>query len=179
MRAGAVGLTRLEDADETVDAARCIAELTHADVLAGDAWVIWSLAVRRAVLDGTFDGAREGLDHIPTTRRGQWAAWLDEAETGPATRFNPNGFTVHALQAAWSATTPTRWLPSLAHCSERGGVHRRCPPRGVAGCTVGRGCGRTTWYGSAASPLAPGATTRKVGRVLSTSTTPDTATSAS
>ncbi|MCZ3386573.1 MAG: ADP-ribosylglycohydrolase family protein [Actinomycetia bacterium] len=108
MRTGIVGLTRLEDANETADAARCIAELTHADLLAGDACVIWSLAVRRAVLDGTFDGVREGLDHIPTTRRDQWAQWLDEAETGPATRFNPNGFTVHALQAAWSAivTTP-------------------------------------------------------------------------
>lgn len=108
MRTGIVGLARFEDANETADAARRIAQLTHADLLAGDACVIWSIAVRRAVLDGTFDGVREGLDHIPTARRDQWAAWLDEAEAGPATKFNPNGFTVHALQAAWSAivTTP-------------------------------------------------------------------------
>ena len=108
MRTGIVGLTRLDDPQATADAARRLAELTHADPLAGDSCVIWAIAIRRAVLDGTFDGVREGLDYLPVQSRKQWAEWLDEAESGPATRFTGNGFTVVALQAAWSAivTTP-------------------------------------------------------------------------
>jgi ADP-ribosylglycohydrolase len=107
MRTGIVGVSALADADATAAAARAVAELTHADPLAGDSCVIWSLAVRRAVLDGTFDGVREALAWIPAERRDQWAAWLDEAEAGPPSRFTPNGFTVTALQAAWSAIVNT------------------------------------------------------------------------
>ena len=68
------------------------------------------------MLDGTFDGVREGLSFIPVERRQQWSSWLDEAESGPATRFAPNGFTVTALQAAWSAivTTPVPIVDSGA-----------------------------------------------------------------
>lgn len=110
MRTGIVGLALMGDVGATVDAARAIAELTHADVLAGDACVIWAVAVRRAVLDGTFEGVREGLAHIPEARRDRWASWLDEAESQPPATFNPNGFTVPALQAAWSAIVSTSVL---------------------------------------------------------------------
>ena len=111
MRTGVVGLTQLDDPHATADAARQIAELTHADPLAGDSCVIWALAIRRAVLDGTFDGVREGLEYLPVDRRDQWAVWLDEAEAGPATSFSGNGFTVVALQAAWSAIANTAVAP--------------------------------------------------------------------
>lgn len=107
MRTGIAGVASLACAAETAEAARAIAELTHADVLAGDACVIWAVAVRRAVLDGTFDGVREGLDHISEPRRDRWASWLDDAESQPPGTFNPNGFTVPALQAAWSAILRT------------------------------------------------------------------------
>ena len=88
-------------------AARSVSELTHFDPLAGDGCVLWCAATRRAVLDGTFTGLREGLDLIPAERREQWAGWLDDAERHPPAHFPHNGFVVTALQAAWSAVSGT------------------------------------------------------------------------
>jgi hypothetical protein len=51
--------------------------------------------VRRAVLDASFDGVREGLAYVPPERRDRWAAWLNEAEAAPPHHFSPNGFVVH------------------------------------------------------------------------------------
>ena len=48
-----------------------------------------------------------GLDLLPLERRDRWAAWITEAETSAPATFNPNGFTVTALQAAWSVITQT------------------------------------------------------------------------
>ena len=106
MRGSVVGLTRLHDRDATAKAARAVAALTHADPLAGDSAVLWSEAVRVAVVERRLDLAG-GLDLIPEERRRQWATWLDEAETKPMTTFSHNGFTVTALQAAWAAITQT------------------------------------------------------------------------
>jgi hypothetical protein len=83
-----------------------VAGLTHADPLAGDSCVLWCEAIRVAVLVGNID-VRAGFDLLPADRREQWASWLDEAETGPAARFTPNGYTVSALQAALAAITAT------------------------------------------------------------------------
>ena len=44
MRTGPVALAHLGDQAAIADAARRIAELTHADPLAGDSCVLWSLA---------------------------------------------------------------------------------------------------------------------------------------
>lgn len=103
MRTGPVGLIALDDPHATAVAARRISTLTHADPLAEEACVIWSEGIRHAVMTGSFDGVRLGLDHLPAHRAAQWAAWLDEAEINPPHRFQPNGFVVSALQAAWSA----------------------------------------------------------------------------
>ncbi|MCK0112486.1 ADP-ribosylglycohydrolase family protein [Ornithinimicrobium sp. F0845] len=102
MRTGTVGLTRLEDREATTSAARAVAELTHADPLAGDSCVLWCEAIRVAVLEGRLD-LTGGLDLLPGERRDQWASWIDEAETKAPGTFRNNGFTVVALQAAWSA----------------------------------------------------------------------------
>ncbi|MEV5751126.1 ADP-ribosylglycohydrolase family protein [Actinoallomurus sp. NPDC052308] len=107
MRTGIVALPYLADPAGMAEAARLVSSLTHFDDLAGDACVLWCSGVRRAVLDATFDGVREGLDLLPAERRHHWAAWLRDAETGPPGRFSPNGFVVPALQAAWSAITHT------------------------------------------------------------------------
>ncbi|GAA0352092.1 ADP-ribosylglycohydrolase family protein [Actinoallomurus spadix] len=107
MRTGIVALSSLSDPQAMAEAARLVSSLTHFDDLAGDACVLWCSGVRRAVLDGTLDGVREGLDLLPAGRRGHWAAWLRDAETGPPWRFSPNGFVVPALQAAWSAVIRT------------------------------------------------------------------------
>lgn len=110
MRTAVVALPYLGDPAAMAEAARLVSSLTHHDDLAGDACVLWCSGVRRAVLDGTYDGVREGLDLVPAERRDRWAAWLDEAEAAPPERFNPNGFVVPALQAAWSAITRTGTL---------------------------------------------------------------------
>lgn len=107
MRTAVVALAHLGDDEAIVAAARAVAELTHADPLAGVSCVLWCVAVDRAVRDGRLDGVRDGLPLLPAERRDQWRAWLDEAEARPPSAFRPNGFTVTALQAAWSAITQT------------------------------------------------------------------------
>ncbi|QBI52223.1 ADP-ribosylglycohydrolase family protein [Streptomonospora litoralis] len=107
MRTGAVGLCFLDDPLRTAEAARLVGDLTHADPLAGDACVLWCEGIRGAVSGGGFDGVRGGLDLLPAERRDWWADRLNEAEQAPPHTFNPNGFVVPALQAAWSAVATT------------------------------------------------------------------------
>ena len=107
MRTSVVGLSGLDDREATARAARAVAELTHADPLAGDACVLWCEAVRRAVLDHVLD-VRAGIDLLPSVRREQWRAWITDAERpDAAANLRSNGFTVTALQAAWHAITTT------------------------------------------------------------------------
>ncbi|MBI9113491.1 ADP-ribosylglycohydrolase family protein [Sanguibacter suaedae] len=103
MRTGAVGLVALDDRDETARAARAVAELTHADPLAGESCVLWSEAVRVAVTEERLD-VRAGLDLLPADRRPAWEAWITDAEQDrPTADLRTNGFTVTAFQAAWHA----------------------------------------------------------------------------
>lgn len=106
MRTAPVALAHLDDRDQLARAARLVALLTHADPLAGDSCVLWCEAIRVAVLEGRIDGAA-GLDLLPQDRRDQWSTWVQEAQTRPAERFTPNGYTVTALQAAFAAITAT------------------------------------------------------------------------
>jgi ADP-ribosylglycohydrolase len=106
MRTGIIGVARLESRDLTATAARAVAELTHWDPLAGDSCVLWTEAVRLAVTDGVLD-LRSGLDLVPGPRRTSWARWIDQAEEREPAHFTRNGFTVTALQAAWSAIVHT------------------------------------------------------------------------
>jgi len=106
MRTTPVALAHLDDRAKCAVAARKIARLTHGDDLAGDSCVLWSEAVRIAVLEGHID-ITSGLDLIPTERRERWGQWIDEAQSSPATIFTPNGYTVTAFQAALAAITTT------------------------------------------------------------------------
>jgi ADP-ribosylglycohydrolase len=112
MRTGPVALAHLGDDDALAEAARAVAELTHADPLAGDSCVLWCIAIDRAVRERRLDGVYDGLPLLPAARREQWRAWLEEAERQPPSAFNPNGFTVRALQAAWSAISRTDLPPA-------------------------------------------------------------------
>lgn len=108
MRTSVVGLAAITDRTATAQAARAIADLTHADPLAGDSCVLWSEAIRVAVSERRMD-VRAGLDLLPGERRQQWTQWIAEAEAPDAApHLSNNGFTVTALQAAWHAiaTTP-------------------------------------------------------------------------
>ncbi|RNI24252.1 ADP-ribosylglycohydrolase family protein [Flexivirga caeni] len=101
-RNGVVGLTRLGDRAATAAAARAVAALTHADPLVAASCVLHAEAIRVAVTEGRLD-IRSGLDLLADDERDQWREWLDQAEQQDPKSFSKNGFTVTALQAAWSA----------------------------------------------------------------------------
>ena len=106
MRTSIVGLARVHDRDATARAARAVAELTHADPLAGDSSVLWSEAIRLAVTEGRLDLAA-GLDLVTPRYAGRWGDWIEEATAADPGQFPNNGYTVTALQAAWAAITTT------------------------------------------------------------------------
>ena len=81
--------------------------LTHYDPQAGEACALWCLMIRQAVLTGSLSDVRPNLDHLPAGSRDFWAERLDEAESADPSTFRPNGWTVRALQAAWSAIVHT------------------------------------------------------------------------
>lgn len=107
MRTAPVALAHLYDPAALVAAARAVSALTHPDPEAGEACVLWCLAIRHAVLHGSLDGLRLALDHLPPARAAVWAARLDEAEANPPAHFSNNGWVVQALQGAWSAIQRT------------------------------------------------------------------------
>jgi ADP-ribosylglycohydrolase/protein-tyrosine phosphatase len=107
MRTAPVALVYLDDEAALVEVTRRVSELTHYDPEAGDACVLWCLAIRHAILTGKLD-ARIGLQRIPIERRDLWVSRLTVAEASQPSEFKNNGWVVEALQAAWSAimTTP-------------------------------------------------------------------------
>jgi ADP-ribosylglycohydrolase len=100
MRTAPVALAHLGDPDAIATAARALSALTHHDPVAGDACVLWCLAIDHAVRSGELD-VRVGL---PWVDEAFWAPLLDQAETAhPSDYARTNGWVVAALQAAWSA----------------------------------------------------------------------------
>lgn len=107
MRTVAVALAYLDDEEALVEAARAISELTHFDADAGEACVLWCLAIRYAILTRNLD-AQVGLGRLDAERRDLWAARLDDAEASKPSDFAAkNGWVVAALQGAWSAIVST------------------------------------------------------------------------
>lgn len=106
MRTAPVALPYLDDPAALAEAARKVGALTHYDEHAQEACVLWSLAIRHAILYAEFD-IRSGLEHLDTDAAAYWAERLGEAETSDPGRFRPNGWAVTALQAAWSAIVHT------------------------------------------------------------------------
>lgn len=100
MRTAVVALAHLDDRAGCAAAARAVAALTHADPDVTDSCVLWTEAVRVAVMGGGIDLAA-GLDLVDDADR--WRAVLDEAVTGDLGRFRPNGWTVRTLQVAYGA----------------------------------------------------------------------------
>jgi ADP-ribosylglycohydrolase len=108
MRTGPVALPHLGNEHDLVAAARAMSALTHPNPYALDACVLWTFAVDHAIRTGDLLGPRAGLHHIEEARRPQWEQWIVDAETFDPRSFNPNGYVVTALQAAWSAIHSTR-----------------------------------------------------------------------
>lgn len=108
MRTSPVGLSFLDSANATAQAAVSVARLTHHDPLVDESVILWSEAIRRAVLTGE-TALRPGLDLLRPESRDYWEKAIDDAEAG---RLNPhqNGFTVGALQCSWNAVYSVRHL---------------------------------------------------------------------
>lgn len=106
MRTAPVALPYLDDPAALVEAARKVGALTHPDVLAREACVLWSLAIRHAVMHAELN-VRAGLTELDDAAAAYWTERLDEAEGSEPSRFRPNGWAVAALQAAWSAIVHT------------------------------------------------------------------------
>ena len=102
MRTAPIALAYLDDPDGLAQAALAVSALTHFDQSAGEACVLWSLAIRHAILTGEPD-ARAGLRYLPARTVDVWAARLVEAEKSRPGDFSGNGWVVEALQAAWCA----------------------------------------------------------------------------
>lgn len=132
MRTAPVALAHLHDRDACAEAARRVAELTHADPLAGDSCVLWAEAIRLAVAEHHLD-VPAGLELLPPDRRAQWEVWLIEAldpernsdDRVPGGRFTPNGFTVTALQAAVAAILSTPAVDDHPDLGSRASDHLR------------------------------------------------------
>jgi ADP-ribosyl-[dinitrogen reductase] hydrolase len=111
MRTAPVALAYLDDPGGLAEAAMAVSLLTHFDRSAGEACVLWSLAIRHAILTGELD-ARAGLGYLPAEQRGVWAERLDAAERLRPSDFSNNGWVVEALQSAWCAiVTAANFLP--------------------------------------------------------------------
>jgi ADP-ribosyl-[dinitrogen reductase] hydrolase len=102
MRTAPVALAYLDDPGGLAEAALAVSALTHFDRSAGEACVLWCLAIRHAVLTGELD-ARAGLGYLPARTVDVWSARLVEAERSRPSDFSGNGWVVEALQAAWCA----------------------------------------------------------------------------
>jgi ADP-ribosyl-[dinitrogen reductase] hydrolase len=100
MRTAPVALAYLDDPGGLAEAAIAVSALTHFDRSAGEACVLWSLAIRHAVLTGELN-VRAGLEFLPAKTVDVWAARLVEAEKSRPRDFSGNGWVVEALQAAW------------------------------------------------------------------------------
>jgi ADP-ribosylglycohydrolase len=108
MRTGPVALVHRGDDEQLVIAATAMSDLTHPHPDAVAACVLWTVAIDRAIANGTIEGPRAGLHLIDESRRAFWEQKITEAETKDPRDFSPNGHVVVALQAAWSAIHATR-----------------------------------------------------------------------
>lgn len=131
MRNSVVALTRLDDRHATAAAARAVAELTHADPLAGDSCVIHAEMIRQNIMAPAWSGAPfsaavplRALDLIPEERRGYWHDLFDGGAADPARCVEPpqsDRFTVFALAHAVLAFI---WTNRAAYRAGQPGLRR-------------------------------------------------------
>jgi ADP-ribosyl-[dinitrogen reductase] hydrolase len=114
MRTAPVALAYLRNSFGLAEAARALSDLTHPDPDAGDACVLWSIAIQHAVLSGELD-LRAGIDALPYGRRDLWAVRIADAEQRKPSDFSSNGWVVEAFQAAWSSLTGVQLMMDVGH----------------------------------------------------------------
>ncbi|RLV55860.1 ADP-ribosylglycohydrolase family protein [Aeromicrobium phragmitis] len=106
MRTAVVALVRPDDRLGTARSAAEVARLTHPHQESVESCVLWTEAVRRALVGGDIDLVA-GLDLLEPTSRSSWRARIEAATGADPGSFTPNGYTVAAMQAAWAAVTST------------------------------------------------------------------------
>lgn len=151
MRTGPVALGSLDSAAQTAANARAISQLTHWDSTAGDACVLWSVAIRHAILTGVID-IRVGMEFLDDTVRDYWLALIQAAEAGVPSDFSRNGWVIEAFQGAWSAISRALRDDSVATEADRLRIGIEHAVRGgydtdtvaaIAGSLLGAGLGVT------------------------------------
>jgi ADP-ribosyl-[dinitrogen reductase] hydrolase len=123
MRTGPLVLGFLGDGSKRslAAAARRVSDLTHHEDDAGDACVIWTVAMRHTIRTGRLE-IRRGVPLLPRERRSLWLDRITEAEVaGPAAFADRNGWVVGALQGAVSAITHGDDLVDTLERAVRGG----------------------------------------------------------
>jgi ADP-ribosyl-[dinitrogen reductase] hydrolase len=102
MRTAPLALAYLDRSPEELMAqAGVVSALTHADPDAQEACGLWCVAIRQAVLTGSWMSGR-----VLPLPAGRAAVWLERIETAERSRprdFARNGWVVEAFQGAWSA----------------------------------------------------------------------------
>lgn len=106
MRTAPVALPYLDQPEMVNQVARQLSALTHPDAAAQEACALWSLAIRHAIVHGEFD-LRAQFTYLGDEAVEYWDARITEAETRDPETFKPNGWSVSALQAAWSSIVAT------------------------------------------------------------------------
>lgn len=108
MRTASIALPYLSDPEKIAEAADTVSSLTHMDLDCREACVIWSKAIRHAILFENFDGVQLAINELEPFRQTYWNQIFDEAEaaTRPAD-FSQNGWVIHAIQAAYKAVIMT------------------------------------------------------------------------
>ncbi|PWF27542.1 ADP-ribosylglycohydrolase family protein [Ancrocorticia populi] len=101
MRTAPVGLAYLDSPTATAQAAVAVAGLTHDDQLVDESCILWTEAIRNAVVTGEI-AIRPGIDLLRPESRDYWTKAIDDAEAG-SLNTHQNGFTVGALQCSWNA----------------------------------------------------------------------------
>ena len=86
--------------------ASAVSNLTHCDPDAGEACVLWCLAIRNAVRTGELD-LKGQLGWLPPTSQPRWFDLITEAEARQPRDFARNGWVIEALQAAWGEVLAT------------------------------------------------------------------------
>ncbi len=107
MRTAPVRARHLGNDEAIADAAMAVSLLTHGDPLAGEACVVWCIAIDRAIREGRLDGVNDGVALLPSSSRDRWREIIDLAQKNPPDSFSPNGFVVTAFQAAYAAICQT------------------------------------------------------------------------
>ena len=105
MRTGPVSLAYLNDPSGLVEAAKAVSQLTHYEDQAWEACAVWCLMIRHTVVTGEFPTFGDIEPWAPNPDK--WRGILAEAEARNPSSFTQNGWSVGALQAAWSAITHT------------------------------------------------------------------------